>query len=205
MCPALKGKLGFHAAGYLQVAKEQVDQKHTGEHCCKIEIGFHVRPESIGRYTNKIPVFETEIPDLEEEPKYRRPKEKDCKFAWPFQDQAVVPAPPQEAIEKQNESIPGEWIGVGVEGRDVIGSAPKGENDCQQAENHHQYADGAIGHGAMGSRILLDKGQFLLFAVDEGVTQCDQGLFFVCHLDIICAGARSQVRFTRLCTQSGPC
>ena len=100
-----------------------------------------MRPEPIGRDTNKIPVLQTEIPEFEEEPKYRRPKEKDYKFAWPSQDQAVIPAPPQEAVEKQNESIPGEWIGVGVKGRDLMRSAPKGQNDCHHAENHHQYAN----------------------------------------------------------------
>ena len=114
MSPALEDKLGFNAPGYLKMAKESVDQKHTRKHGCKIEICLHVGPEPLGRDTDIIPVLQTEIPDFDEEPQYCRPKEKDGKFSRPFQNEAVVTAPTQEAVEKQYESLPGEWIGVGV-------------------------------------------------------------------------------------------
>jgi hypothetical protein len=101
MCPALEDKLGLNTSWYLQAAKEPVDQKHPGEHRCEIEIGLHVGPEPFRWDSDIIPILQTEIPDFEEEPQHCRPKEKDGKFSWPFHYEAVVPAPIQEAVEKQ--------------------------------------------------------------------------------------------------------
>jgi hypothetical protein len=56
------------------VAKEPVDQKHTRENRCKIEIGLHMRPEPLRRDTYKVPVLKTEIPEFKKEPKNGRPR-----------------------------------------------------------------------------------------------------------------------------------
>jgi hypothetical protein len=128
------------------VAKEPVDQKHTRENRCKIEIGLHMRPEPLRRDTYKVPVLKTEIPEFKKEPKNGRPKKQDGKFSRPPQNKTVVPPPPQEAIQKNNKPIPGKGIGVCIERRDVMKSSPKGENDRTEAEKDHQFADEAGCH-----------------------------------------------------------
>ena len=85
--------------------------------------------------------MKTQVPQLEKEPEHGRPEQENAKFPRLFHDQAVAPAPVKEPIEKEDQAVPGKWIGMGVEGKDVMGRAPEGENDRRKTDDHHRFAE----------------------------------------------------------------
>ena len=151
-CPFFEDKPGSYVRGELQSIKKAVYQKHAGQDRCKIKIGLDMRPQPFGGDTCKVPVLKTKIPNFKEKPKNGRPEKKCNEFAGSSENEPLVPAPPEETVKKDYKAVPAKRVGVGIERKNIMSRAPKGQNDHCQARNHHQFADDTRDHSIIYSR-----------------------------------------------------